>query len=109
MPERLVQFLQPFFDELDSQLPGQRGSDGSPSATDFLLYDLPPIRDLLAIGFERNTLEIAGAEPLRVLIGSGTLVHAVAVYAYLASDETVAVIGIEIQLTANTSDHPPAD
>ena len=109
MPDRLVQFLPQFFDELDEQLPDQRGSEGSPSAADFLLYDLPPIRDLLASGFERNTLEVIGAEPLRVLIGSGTLVRAVAIYAYLADDDTVAVIGVEIQPAAETNDETSND
>ena len=61
MPDRLVQYLPQSFDELDEQLPDRRGSDGSPSAADFLLYDPPPIRDLLASDFERNTLEVIGA------------------------------------------------
>lgn len=109
MPDRLVRFLPQFFDELDDQLPDQRGSQGSPSAADFLLYDLPPIRDLLASGFERNTLEVPGAEPLRVLIGSGTLVRAVAIYAYLDDDDTVAVIGIDIQPAAEASGETSTD
>lgn len=99
-PDRLVQFLPQFFDELDGQLPDQLGSDGSPSAADFLLHELTPVGDLLASGFERNTLEVIGAEPLRVLIGSGTLIRVVAIYAYLADDDTVAVIGIKIQPAA---------
>lgn len=96
-PDRLVRFLQPFFDELDGQLPDQRGADGSPSATDFLLYELPPIRDLLASGFEECTLAAAGAEPLRVLIVSGTLVRSAAIYAYVSETNSVDVLGIEIQ------------
>ena len=97
MADRSVRFLPQFFDELDSQLPTQRGPDGAPAAADFLLYDLPPIRDLLASNFERNTLEVIGAEPVRVLIGAGTLVRSVAVYAYLESDEMIAVLAIDIE------------
>jgi len=37
MTERLVRFRQTFFDDLDSLLPDERGRDGRPSATDFLL------------------------------------------------------------------------
>lgn len=102
MADRLVRFLPQFFDELDNQLPEERDLNGGPSATDFLIYDLPRIRDRLAFDFERSTLEVLGAEPLRVLIGSCTLVHAVAIYAYLDSDDDVAVIAIDIQLSAES-------
>jgi hypothetical protein len=44
MPERLVRFRPTFFDDLDSLLPDERGRDGRPSATDFLLYELPRLR-----------------------------------------------------------------
>jgi hypothetical protein len=64
MAERLVRFLPQFFDELDNQLSGERGSDGAPSAADFLLYDLPSMRDRLASGFERNTRSRSSAPNL---------------------------------------------
>ena len=101
MPERLVRFLPQFFHELDNQLRDQRGYDGTPSAADFLLYDLPSMRDRLASGFEYNTLAVVGAEPFRVLISSGTLVRAVALYAHLDDDDMVAVTAIDIQTTAD--------
>lgn len=109
MAERPVRFLPQFFEELDQQLPTERGHDGAPSATDFLLYDLPTIRDALASDFERNTLEVAGAEPIRVLIGSGTLVRAVAVYAFLTPVGVVAVIGVAIQPLADEIEDPDLD
>ena len=102
MADRLVRFLPQFFDELDNQLPEERHPDGAPSAADFLIYDLPRIRDRLASDFEGSTLKVLGAEPLRVLIGSCTLVNAVAIYAYLDSDDAVAVIAIDIQLRAES-------
>ncbi len=98
MAERSVRFLPQFFDELDRQLPDDRGIDGSPSAADFLLYDLPSIRDLLASDFERYTLATLDTAPVRVFIGSGTLVRAVAIYAYLEDDDIVAVVAIDIQV-----------
>ncbi len=54
MSDRLVRFTQHFFDRPDELLPSSRGADGSPSATDFLLYDLPRIRDLLAADLDAN-------------------------------------------------------
>jgi hypothetical protein len=76
MANRLVRFLEAFFDDLDRQLPAERGADGTPSATDFPLYDLPPIRDALAVDFKGVTTEIRDTAPLRVFLGTGTLVRA---------------------------------
>lgn len=95
MPERLVRFTQSFFDRLDDLLPDERGADGSPSATDFLLYDLPRIRDLLATDFERNTIP-ADLSEMRVYVGAGTLVRSVALYAIIAEDDAVEVIWLLI-------------
>lgn len=101
MPDRSVRFLPQFFDELDSQLPDQRGADGSPSAADFLLYDLPSIRDLLASDFERYTLAVPETGPVRAFIAAGNLVSSVAIYAYLDDEDTVAVVAIDIHLAAD--------
>ena len=100
MADRPVRFLPQFFDELDSQLAAERGFDGTPSAADFLLYDLPRMRDRLASDFEHNTPEVRGAE-FRVLICSGILVRAVTIYAYLDPDDAVAVLAIDIQSTTD--------
>ena len=64
MADRLVRFLESFFDDLDRQLPPDRGADGTPSATDFLLYDHNvAARALLALADARDTVvaEIARA------------------------------------------------
>ncbi len=37
-----------FFAELDNQLPESRGPNGEPSASDFLVIDLPTISDAFA-------------------------------------------------------------
>jgi hypothetical protein len=95
---RLVRFSPSFFDDLDSQLPAERTADGLPSAADFLLYDLPRLRDLLARDFEGNTQAVEGAEPVRVLIQAGTLVRSVALYAIAAPDGVVDVIAVDIDL-----------
>jgi len=95
---RTVRFLQTFFDDLDSQLPAQRGVGGVPSSTDFLLYDLPTIRDLLADDFERHTTEMLELSPMRLFIGAGTLVRGVVLYAYVAADDAIDVVALELQV-----------
>lgn len=49
VPDRQVIFNTAFFDALDAQLPEFRTASGGPSATDFLLHDLPRLRDLLPV------------------------------------------------------------
>ena len=98
MPDRIVRFLQSFFDDLDSQLPVDRSAAGEPSATDFLLYELPRLRDQLASDFVGNTLSLPGLAPLRMMIASGTLVHSVAIYAYVNANDDVAVVALDVAL-----------
>jgi len=95
MPERQVRFTHSFFDRLDELLPAERGADGGLSATDFLLYELPRMRDLLAADFEGNTLP-ADEPPVRLFVGAGALVKSVAVYALVAPDGAVEVIWLLI-------------
>jgi hypothetical protein len=73
MVDRRVRFFPNFFDELDAQLPADRTADGVPLAADFLVFDLPPIRDLLAADVELATVELL-SPPLRVMVAAGTRV-----------------------------------
>ena len=52
MTQRTVRFASSFFRALDAHFPEARSADGQPSATDFLVFDLPPVRDLLAADLE---------------------------------------------------------
>lgn len=47
---------------------------------------------------------MAGAEPIRVLIATGTLVRAVAVYALTRTDDRVDVIGLDLDLSGPFTD-----
>lgn len=69
MPERQVRFTEELFDRLDTLLPGERGLDGTPSVTDFLLFDLPTVRDRRAADFEHNRADIVEAFWLAVDLG----------------------------------------
>ncbi len=62
MPERTIRLTDQFFDRLRSLLPDERGVDGTPSVTDFLVFEVPPIRDRLASDFEGSTLATADPE-----------------------------------------------
>ncbi len=98
--ERLVRFTDQFFDRLGLLLPEERGADGMPSVTDFLMLDLPFVRDELAQRYEERTLNTNDPD-VRVYIGTGALVRAFAVYATL-SDDTVDVFWLSIDFGTST-------
>ena len=93
---REVRTSTAFFEMLDSQLPPVRGPSGEPSATDFLVIDLPEIVEALAGEFDVLPEVIEGIRSARVYIGAGALVSAVAVYGVEVVDGVVELIGVEI-------------
>ncbi len=95
--DRLVRFTDEFFDRLDTLLAEERTIDGSPSVTDFLVFDVPPIRDRLASNFEAETLP-TGEAGIRVCIGSGVLVRYVAVYARISEDGSVEAFWLSLDV-----------
>jgi len=80
--EREVRFSEAFFDRLDTLLPPERGADGAPSVTDFLLLDLPTVRDDLAEEYEARTLPTDDPD-VRVYIGAGVLFRGFAIFVLL--------------------------
>ena len=93
---RLVRVAPSFFDRLDELLPADRSPTGRPSATDFLLHEMPPIIDLLAEDYQAATFAEAEAPGVRVLVTSGRLVPRVAVFAVLLDDASVEIIYLEL-------------
>lgn len=82
MADREVRFTEHFFDRLDLLLPPERGADGTPSVTDWLVFDLPTARDDLARNYEGRTLPTEDPD-VRVYIGTGVLIGAFAVFVAL--------------------------
>lgn len=85
-----------FFEMLDSQLRPDRGPNGEPSATDFLVIDLPGIVDAFVIGYDELPAVVEGLRTARVYIGAGALVSGVAVYGLEVADGVIELIGVEI-------------
>jgi len=86
--ERRVRFTEEFFDRLDELLPEERSADGTPSATDFLVFELPSIRDRLAADALDATL-MTERSSVRIGITSGVLVDRIALYMLVGSTEVV--------------------
>ena len=85
-----------FFDQVDDLLPKHRGPNGEPSATDFIVIDLPPIVDQLATQLDSRPEIVEGLSSTRMVIGSGRLVARFVVFAVELSDGLIDVIGLDV-------------
>lgn len=88
-----------FFRQLDEQLGPDRGSRGEPSATDFLVRELPDVVERFATDFEGLPEAVEGFSGGRMLIAHGLLVRAFAVYGLLIGDDAIELIGVELDLS----------
>ena len=95
--ERRVRFTEEFFEQLDVLLPEERGADGTPSVTDFLVFEVPPIRDRLAADALGTTMPTQN-QWVRVSVTSGVLISRIAVYVLVAVDE-VEVFDLDLDLS----------
>jgi hypothetical protein len=93
---RQVRVADSFFDMLDSQLGPDRGADGEPSATDFLVMEFPAVVERFATAFESLPEIVDGFGGGRMLIAPGMLVRAFVVYGLLITDGTIELIGLDI-------------
>ncbi len=85
------------FDQLDALLPEERSPLGTPSVTDFLAYELPPLIERLALDYDAITLPVPESD-LRVLVTAGMLVRHIAIYAFLDPTDVIVIIGLELDL-----------
>ncbi len=97
---RLVRVSDGFFRRLDEQLTTDRGSHGQPSATDFLVRELPDVVERFATDFEGLPEIIDGFSAGRMLIAGGLLVRAFVVYGVLTDDDSIELIGVELDTSA---------
>lgn len=93
---RQVRVAPSFFDRLDELLPAERSPIGVPSTADFLLHEIPPLIDLLALDYEAATLAVKDVPQVRVLVAAGVLVARLALYVVLADDDAIEIIYLEI-------------
>jgi hypothetical protein len=97
-PRRPVRVDPQFFAELDEQLGETRGPHGEPSASDFLLIDLPSIADTFAEQFEQLPTMYREREDYRFLVTTGRLVAAAVVVGQLVADGSIVLFSVEIDL-----------
>lgn len=97
---RTVRTTQQFFEDLDRQLPPERGPSGEPSAHDFQVYELLRVVELFAVDFDSMAELIPGRPDYRILITVGLLVPRFAVTGQLAPDGAVELVRLRLDLEA---------
>lgn len=93
---REVRVAESFFEELDTQLGAERGPRGEPSATDFVVIDLPRIVEEFAARFSGLPEAVDGVGAARMLIGTGALVKAYVVHGIETSAGIIELVGVEL-------------
>jgi hypothetical protein len=94
---RTVRVTDAFFAQLDTYFGADRGPNGEPSATDFIVLELPAIVERFATDFDRLAEIVDGVPAGRMLITSGVLVRAIAVFGLATSNTTVDLIGLTVE------------
>lgn len=92
---RPVRATPAFFEDLDRQLPEER-QQGRPSRADFQAYDLIPIIERFATGFDELPQLIPGRPQYRVLITTGRLIPMISAIGQLAPDGAVELVQLNI-------------
>ena len=96
MTRRSVRVDAQFFAELDAQLRELRGPGGEPSASDFLVIDLPTISDAFAEHFDEFPAMYPDRDDYRYLVATGKLVRAALVVGQLVADGSIVLFSIDI-------------
>lgn len=98
---RTVRATARFFEDLDRQLPSERGPSGEPSTNDFQVFELLRIVERFAVGFDDLPRLIADRDDYRILITAGVLVPRFSVVGQLAPDGAVELVQLDIDLDAD--------
>ena len=93
---RTVRASPRFFQDLDRQLPAERGPDGEPSTNDFQVLDLLRIVDEFATRWDDLPELIPGRADYRILLATGNVVARFAMIAQLAQDGAVELVQLDL-------------
>ena len=93
---RTVRATQRFFEDLDRQLPAERGPNGEPSTNDFQVLDLLRIVERFAVGWDDLPTLFSDRPQYRILIAAGNVVARFAVIGQMAPDGAVELVQLDI-------------
>jgi hypothetical protein len=98
---RSVRVADSFFAALDDQLGQDRSAAGVPSATDFLVFELPPVVERFATDFDGLPAVIEGFPGARLLIASGILVRGMVVYGLLVDNDSIELVDLDLDTSTD--------
>ena len=98
---RIVRATASLFDDLDRQLPAERGANGEPSSNDFQVFELLRIVEGFAVGWDYLPQLIPGRSDYRLMIATGVLIRSFAVVGQLASDGAIELIQLDIDIDSS--------
>lgn len=99
MTRRIVRVLPSLFEQLELQLPSERGPKGEPTAAEFAASDLLNIVEAFAVLWDELPIRITGRPDYRDLITATRLVYAVRVRGQLSpSDGAIELTDIVLDL-----------
>lgn len=99
---RAVRATPQFFEDLDRQLPAERGPHGEPSTNDFQVLDLLRIVEHFAVGWDGLPELIPCRSQYRILMASGNVVARFAVVGQLAPDEAIELVQLDIDTDSSS-------
>jgi hypothetical protein len=99
-PRRQVRALARFFEDLDRQLPAERGPNGEPSTNDFQVFELLRIVEQFATGWDELPELIPGRPDYHILLSAGSVVARLAVIGQLATDGAIELVQLDPDLEA---------
>ena len=100
LERRTVRATLRFFQDLDRQLPSERGRNGEPSTNDFQVLDLLRIVDTFALEWDTFPELIHGRSQYRILLATGNVVPRFSVIGQLALDGAIELAQLDIDLDA---------
>ena len=100
MSDRYIVRIAPsFFEDLDRQLPVERGPHGEPSSVDFRSIEIVEIIDRFASGFDQLGQPIPGRPDYRILLKGGLLVRGIQVVGQLMPDGAIELLTLDLDLS----------
>ena len=99
-PRRVVRATARFFQDLDRQLPDERGPNGEPSTNDFQVLDLLRIIEEFATRWDELPQLIPGRPQYRILLATGNVVARFAAIAQLAPDGAIELLQLDLDNNA---------
>jgi MoxR-like ATPase len=88
---RTVKVTEEFLDRLDMLMPAHNSADGTPTAQDFLVHELPAVIELLKRDYEEHTYVRDETSGMRLITFESVLAGLITLHTALSDDGIVKI------------------